>query len=76
MRMIGGVGVVVVVIVARWDLFMSASFDLQDCVGETADFSFANMGEGIFFAGIVNIPAMPIAGVSTRTVFVESVLSN
>src|SRR5271170_2980982 len=73
-RMVGTI--VVVVICAGWNLFVSTGFDFQNCVGEAGYFSFADVWEGIFFAGIVNVPAMPVVRVSTGPVFIKSIFSN
>jgi hypothetical protein len=70
------VGATVVVTGAGWNLFTSTGFDLQNGVGEAGYFSFTDVWEGIFFAGIVNVPAMPVVGVSTGSVFIESIFSN
>src|SRR5277367_984013 len=74
MRMVGA-GIVVVIVAGR-DLFVSTGFDFQNSVGEAGYFSFTDVWEGIFFAGFINIPAMPVVRVSTWSVFIESILSN
>jgi hypothetical protein len=70
------VGAIVVIIGVGWNLFTSTGFDFQNCVGEAGYFSFTDVWEGIFFAGIVNVPAMPVVGISTGSVFIESIFSN
>jgi hypothetical protein len=48
----------------------------ENGIWESGYFAFSNVWEGIFFSRIVDIGTMPIIGITTGSIFIQSIFSN